>query len=181
MNGYADIERGIAQDPHISSLASIARALGLTLAELLEEPVPLGEAPESGLTEALAQLVKVPFPEVLEMSDEELEDLRERARSDDSEGRLLFAALHREHSAVAEDVEVLREADEPPPDMAELEARHRILRKLWKVVLFERIAPTVNKDPRRGPDAPMYQDTTSLPLDDAYDVRRGSRVPAGMR
>ena len=48
LNGYADIERGIAQDPHISSLASIARALGLTLAELLEEPVPLGEAPLAG-------------------------------------------------------------------------------------------------------------------------------------
>ncbi len=40
------IERGVITDPHYSTLTSIAGALGLTVAELLEESaVPLGEAP----------------------------------------------------------------------------------------------------------------------------------------
>jgi transcriptional regulator with XRE-family HTH domain len=49
LNGYADIERGVVQDPHFSSLASIAGALGIPLARLLEEePAPLGEAAGGG-------------------------------------------------------------------------------------------------------------------------------------
>ena len=51
LNGMADIERGDAVDPHISTLRRIAEALDTSVAELMGEPVaPLGEAPaeESG-------------------------------------------------------------------------------------------------------------------------------------
>jgi transcriptional regulator with XRE-family HTH domain len=46
LNGYADIERGVVRDPHVSSLSSIARALDVPLSRLLGEAAPLGEAPQ---------------------------------------------------------------------------------------------------------------------------------------
>ena len=39
------IERGVIADPHYSTLAGIADALGMSVGELLGEPVPLDEAP----------------------------------------------------------------------------------------------------------------------------------------
>jgi transcriptional regulator with XRE-family HTH domain len=46
------IERGVVVDPHYSTLVNIAEALSMSIGELLEEPVPLGEAPqESGPSE----------------------------------------------------------------------------------------------------------------------------------
>jgi transcriptional regulator with XRE-family HTH domain len=45
LKAYGELERGIATDPHFSTLAGIARALGLTVAEVVgEKPnVPLDE------------------------------------------------------------------------------------------------------------------------------------------
>jgi transcriptional regulator with XRE-family HTH domain len=48
LKAVGEVERGEVQDPHISSLASIARALGVEVADLLGEPVPLAEVPETG-------------------------------------------------------------------------------------------------------------------------------------
>ncbi len=52
LKGMGDIERGLIEDPHFSSLRKIADALGVPIGELLEEePVLSGgkvEAPESG-------------------------------------------------------------------------------------------------------------------------------------
>jgi transcriptional regulator with XRE-family HTH domain len=48
LKAVGEVERGEVQDPHVSSLASIARALGVEIADLLREPVPLAEAPETG-------------------------------------------------------------------------------------------------------------------------------------
>jgi transcriptional regulator with XRE-family HTH domain len=47
LRAYGELERGIATDPHFSTLAGIARALGLTVAEVVgEKPnVPLDELP----------------------------------------------------------------------------------------------------------------------------------------
>jgi transcriptional regulator with XRE-family HTH domain len=158
------LELGIRM-PAAATVEKIARALGVEPGELYRGPVPLAEAPESG------------FPDVLGMSEDELEELRERARDDDA----AFAALRDAQAAALENLRVARDADQPAEDIADVEARDRILRKLWKVVLFERIRPTVNADTRRKPEAPIYEDTTSLSLDDAYDVWRNARVPVGVR
>ncbi len=45
------IERGM-RHPQDVTLAKIAKGYGVPVEELLEEPVPLGEAPEAGLTDA---------------------------------------------------------------------------------------------------------------------------------
>src|SRR5215217_2185629 len=44
----SDIEHGRSQ-PHDVTLAKIAKAYGVPLADLLEEPVPLGEAPRASV------------------------------------------------------------------------------------------------------------------------------------
>jgi transcriptional regulator with XRE-family HTH domain len=42
------LERGVVTDPHYSTLSGIARALGVPVEELVQEPVPLDEAPDQG-------------------------------------------------------------------------------------------------------------------------------------
>jgi transcriptional regulator with XRE-family HTH domain len=44
LKGMGDIERGAIPDPHYSSLNKIAEGLGVSVGELLEEPVLLGKA-----------------------------------------------------------------------------------------------------------------------------------------
>ena len=52
LKSYGDLERGRTKDPHYSTLRGVARALNVRVEELLEEPVPLGDAPgEAGLPE----------------------------------------------------------------------------------------------------------------------------------
>jgi transcriptional regulator with XRE-family HTH domain len=46
LQAVGDIERGVVQDPHISSLRQIAQALGVPVTQLLEEPAPLASAPQ---------------------------------------------------------------------------------------------------------------------------------------
>jgi transcriptional regulator with XRE-family HTH domain len=41
LRAYGDLERGDALDPHYSTLAALARALDVTIAELTEEPAPV--------------------------------------------------------------------------------------------------------------------------------------------
>jgi transcriptional regulator with XRE-family HTH domain len=169
----SDAERG-RRHPYVPTLRKLAKAYEVPVEELLEveeTSAPLADAPPAGPAGG-----EQPFPDVLEMDAEELEDLRVRAREDLS----VFRALHMEHSIVADAVETFRNTKDKPPDMDELEARHRILRKLWKVVLFERQRPTVNEGPGRGPDAPIHEDTTGLSLDAAYRVWRGERIPASL-
>jgi transcriptional regulator with XRE-family HTH domain len=50
LNGMANIERGHIPDPHVSSVRRIADALGVSVGELVGEPVLAGkaEAPEAG-------------------------------------------------------------------------------------------------------------------------------------
>jgi transcriptional regulator with XRE-family HTH domain len=49
LKSYGDLERGKTTDPHFSTLSAIAGALDTRVAELVGEPVPLGEAaPKSG-------------------------------------------------------------------------------------------------------------------------------------
>lgn len=48
LKGMGDIERGDIADPHYSSLSKIAGGLGIPVGELLEEPVPLADAPGEG-------------------------------------------------------------------------------------------------------------------------------------
>jgi transcriptional regulator with XRE-family HTH domain len=56
LKAVGEVERGEVQDPHISSLASIARALGVEVADLLSEPVPLADAPaEAGSEKQLPE------------------------------------------------------------------------------------------------------------------------------
>jgi transcriptional regulator with XRE-family HTH domain len=57
LQAVGDIERGVVADPHISSLRQIARALGVPVSELLEEPAKLPKAsprPEPGQQAKLA-------------------------------------------------------------------------------------------------------------------------------
>ncbi len=44
LKAVGELERSEVQDPHISSLTKISRALDVEVADLLREPVPLGEA-----------------------------------------------------------------------------------------------------------------------------------------
>jgi len=65
LKAYGELERGIATDPHFSTLAGIARALGLTVAELVAEesetltPEKVSAPPETGQPplEVLEQLL----------------------------------------------------------------------------------------------------------------------------
>jgi transcriptional regulator with XRE-family HTH domain len=54
LKSYGDLERGRTKDPHYSTLRGVARALGVRVEELIEEPaVPLDEAPQkTGLADA---------------------------------------------------------------------------------------------------------------------------------
>jgi transcriptional regulator with XRE-family HTH domain len=47
LNAISQLERGISRDPHYSTLAGIAEALEISVAELIGETVPLGQAPTS--------------------------------------------------------------------------------------------------------------------------------------
>jgi transcriptional regulator with XRE-family HTH domain len=176
----SDIERGI-RHPHDVTVAKLAEGYGVPIGDLLEELVPAGKdkAPQKlELTASLVQLDIQPFPDVLDMDDEGLEDLRARTR-DEKEGRL-YAAIRRAYGAAVEEHDILLEDEgAPPEELAEAEERRRRLRKLWKVVLFERLAPRVDADPQRKPDAPVEPDTTGLSLEEAFEVWRGSRVPVG--
>jgi transcriptional regulator with XRE-family HTH domain len=66
LNAYGDIERGRITDPHYSSLRGIARGLGITVAELVEESAPKAEAPSS--SEAGAK----PGPTTVHLGPQEL-------------------------------------------------------------------------------------------------------------
>jgi len=168
----SELERG-RRRPKDITLAKLADYYGVPLEELIEEPVPLDRA----LVGEAEGRSSTGYPDVLEMDDEQLEKLRERAREDDSE----FAALLQAHSAVAENVEVLRRAGVSDEDMGDMFRRHVILRKLWKVALFERLHSVPSDWPGRKPEAPEHPDTTALSLDDAYAVWFNVRVPAGAR
>jgi transcriptional regulator with XRE-family HTH domain len=50
LNRVGRIETGAVTDPHYSTLSRIAGGLDVSVGELLQEPVPLAEAPEAGPT-----------------------------------------------------------------------------------------------------------------------------------
>ncbi len=76
LKGMGDIERGDIADPHYSSLSKIAGGLGVSVGELLGEPVPLGEAPEAGRSEVQA-------PEETDGARPNVEPLQEPSLLDD--------------------------------------------------------------------------------------------------
>jgi transcriptional regulator with XRE-family HTH domain len=53
LNLVNKLERGVVTDPHYSTISGLARALEMTVEELLEEPAPAGkaEAPDQGPAE----------------------------------------------------------------------------------------------------------------------------------
>jgi len=76
LKGMGDIERGIIPDPHFSSLSKIAKGLGISIGELLEDPSsPKAPAPtsstnppsSSAATEAGQQSVEVAPPSAKEV------------------------------------------------------------------------------------------------------------------
>jgi transcriptional regulator with XRE-family HTH domain len=167
--------------PSVGLLEKIARELRTEPAELVREPAsPLGGAQPSSANP----------PDVLEMSAEDLEDLRARARRTDPEGNRLYAALTRAQKAVLDDRMRLVKAAEtgriPYEELAEADERDRRLGRLWGVVLYERQHSYIDDDPRRKPEAPIYPDTTDLPLDDAIErirsieqkISSSARAPA---
>jgi transcriptional regulator with XRE-family HTH domain len=78
LKAFGELERGDVRDPHISSLASIARALGVGVMDLLEEPVLAGkaEAPSPGPYEDGNLIVSMPY----EGANEGLKVLEEAER-----------------------------------------------------------------------------------------------------
>jgi transcriptional regulator with XRE-family HTH domain len=60
----SDIERGL-RHPHDPTIAKIAKGYGVPVDELLEEPVPLAETPETGQTEAEERDTPSVAPDVL--------------------------------------------------------------------------------------------------------------------
>jgi len=51
-SGVGFIEHGQTRNPSAETVMAVARALGVPVEELMREPVPLDEAPETGQTEA---------------------------------------------------------------------------------------------------------------------------------
>lgn len=50
LKAFGDLERGDVRDPHVSSLTSVARALGVGVVDLLEGPTPPAEPSDTGLS-----------------------------------------------------------------------------------------------------------------------------------
>lgn len=87
LKGMGDIERGDIADPHYSSLSKIAGGLGVSVGELLEEPVPLGRVPDSGDRRAFEGIIAMDMTEFAQyaetLNEDALQVLRERI---DAEG-----------------------------------------------------------------------------------------------
>jgi transcriptional regulator with XRE-family HTH domain len=169
----SDIEQGRSR-PHDTTLAKIASAYNVPLTELLEEPVPLGEAPATGPTEALSEDI-ASFPDVLEMDNVELEDLRVQAREDAA----VHEALKHAQKASLNNRLAAERMDPPPEDLAEIKQRDRRLFKLWTVAWYERNREAINDDPMRSTETPFYPDLTDLSLDDAFAEVYLRRVSSG--
>jgi transcriptional regulator with XRE-family HTH domain len=99
LNAYGDIERGHITDPHYSSLRGIARGLGITVAELVEESAPKAEAPRPSPETAGAKpppvTVDVP-PLDMHMSLGEVREHLERALQLVDAGQVEAAAAEAE-------------------------------------------------------------------------------------
>jgi transcriptional regulator with XRE-family HTH domain len=63
LNLVNKLERGVITDPHYSTLSGIASALGVSVEDLVREPVPLGEPPkeESG-PKVVTGSARIPLP-----------------------------------------------------------------------------------------------------------------------
>ena len=58
LNGYTDLERGIARNPHISTLRSIARVLEIPVGDLVdEEPALAGKGEASGTARTSSRMI----------------------------------------------------------------------------------------------------------------------------
>jgi len=130
LNLVGKLELGMVTNPHYSTLAGLARALGVTVEELVEEPVLAGKAEAPPETRRLPEWATTSDLNVLswgiaELSPEELRDAAMRlatgvklhrtledARnetSDETTARVLnFARIH------ALRAEFLRRGEEPP-------------------------------------------------------------------
>jgi transcriptional regulator with XRE-family HTH domain len=150
------IESGRTKEPSASTVAAIARAIGVGVKEVFEEPM-------------------LPLVSALH-SQGKLEELRQQARGEDTESVRVFESITAAYNGVVAEYERMRDAGTSHEDMLEVEERYRTLRKLWRVVLSERIAETVAHDSRRSPDAPTYPNTTELPLDEAFELVRAGAV-----
>jgi transcriptional regulator with XRE-family HTH domain len=173
------LELGIRM-PAAATVEKIARALGVEPGELYRGPVPLAEAPEAGQagpTEPLDEDIATLLLDVLNMSAKELEKLRIRAREDYGE----YKTLDKAQLFAWEFRRVAEKMKEPQDVLAKVKQRDRTLFKVWHVVWCERNYAGINESAGRSPDAPVYSDTAHLSLDDAYDVWRNVRVPAGAR
>lgn len=87
LKGMGDIERGDIADPHYSSLSKIAGGLGVSVGELLEEPVTAGkgEASATGLV-ATERPGKLP-PSSLELPEKSEHRPRQRMSEEQKEAR----------------------------------------------------------------------------------------------
>ena len=65
LKSYGDLERGRTKDPHYSTLRGVARALGVRVEELLQEPaVPLDQDPGAGrIGKEIEEIEVAPWPE----------------------------------------------------------------------------------------------------------------------
>jgi transcriptional regulator with XRE-family HTH domain len=75
LKAVGEVERGEVQDPHYSTLTAIARALGMTVGELVgEELAPLADASETGQTGPIHH-VRTPHDSI-EVNDEVRAEIR---------------------------------------------------------------------------------------------------------
>jgi transcriptional regulator with XRE-family HTH domain len=78
------LERGETTDPHYSTLVSITDALGMSISDLREEPVPLDEASETGQPEEVVRDPEEVVRDLAEVAQEVLpriDELYEQERS----------------------------------------------------------------------------------------------------
>ena len=117
LKGMGEIERGDIEDPHISSLAKIARALEVPVEDLVKEElaVPLDEASETGppaSPELEDWLLARCGHALLTLSDQELEQAFEKAHDEDPEAvKTLFQGATDELLAVMRPTDISREEE----------------------------------------------------------------------
>jgi transcriptional regulator with XRE-family HTH domain len=115
LKAVGELERSEVQDPHISSLAKISRALGVEVADLLREPAVLSkpEAPQETGPPVVhfAKLSDNAYEEVRENARtlEELEDLRRRVDLEYEQLSWWVRRLREEGEAASVDIEEARE------------------------------------------------------------------------
>jgi transcriptional regulator with XRE-family HTH domain len=176
LKAVGEVERGEVQDPHYSTLTAIARALSMTVGELVgeEELVPLADASETGQPETAPPAEEESGPPVVhfaKLSDNAYEEVRENARTLE-ELEDLRRRVDLEYEQLSRWVRRLKEeGGAAPADIEETRELRKRLRKRREVAVFDVSEMIIAFDEKRPP---RLSRTAGKTVDEAYDEIHGS-------